>query len=168
MIIIYIIITVVNWAFHFIIVIITLYFFLFWIFSVLLLYLLCKSVYLLHFVHFIQKTREKKSILHGYWKESSEAGRVHDNYMEYEYTFHSYTQTILRTIYCFFFVVFLIITNVCAFLCEKIEEKRGRQYLQFFSFLYLEYYTFKFILKIVSMIKHDHFILLFFCVHYCY
>lgn len=70
---------------------------------------------------------------------------------------------------CFFFrcLLFLISIdgtlvwfNVCAFLCEnkKKEKKREAVLAIFFSF----HYTFrmKFILEIVSMIKHDHFILL--------
>lgn len=52
--------------------------------------------------------------------------------------------------------------RVRAFLCEKIAEKMGGSTCIFF--LFILYTHMSFILKIVSMIKHDHFILLFFFV----
>lgn len=152
MIVIYFIITVVNWAFHY-----YCYYYIIFLSLLNIQYFCCccccKS--LVHHTYciyscilFQTKTQQKKSILHGYWKESSEAGRVHDNYMGYEYSSFIFTRSILRAICCFF--LFSLSSwlpskcsgafNVCAFLCEKIAERKGRQYLQFFLIsLYLEY-----------------------------
>lgn len=45
---------------------------------------------------------EKKYFAWIYSKESSEAGRVHDNYMGYEYSFHSSLKKKLHELYIAF------------------------------------------------------------------